>query len=169
MNGIEKSKARQYTLRGLAAGTAVALVAAAFATPPSGVVGTPKARAGFAVPVDIKLKVGDTPQVLHVTDAADTVMQQIVFSPGSQSGWHSHWGPAIVLVTKGELTVYQANDPTCTGVTYGVGQSYVEPTHQVHLARNVGSEDTEVWVTYLDVASGAAARIDATDPGNCQF
>jgi len=39
----------------------------------------------------------------------------------------------------------------------------------VHLARNEGTEDAEVWVTYLDVPPGTSARIDANDPGNCQF
>ena len=43
-------------------------------------------------------------QVLHVLNAQDTVVQQIVFGPGGHTGWHSHPGPVVVLVAQGELT-----------------------------------------------------------------
>ena len=76
----------------VAAGVAAAATAAR-ATPGWNLVGTVIARAGFADSVDLKLKLRDDKEVLHVTDAADTVMQQIVFGPGGQSGWHSHHGP----------------------------------------------------------------------------
>ena len=39
----------------------------------------------------------------------------------------------------------------------------------VHMARNLTSQNAEVWVIYLDVASGGSVRIDAADPGNCVF
>jgi len=39
----------------------------------------------------------------------------------------------------------------------------------VHIARNLTSQNTEVWVTYLDVPPGGSVRVDAADPGNCVF
>jgi hypothetical protein len=48
-----------------AAAAAAILSGAALATSGSGLVGTVMARAAFAEPVDIKLKVGDTPTVIH--------------------------------------------------------------------------------------------------------
>ena len=75
------------------------------ATPPSGILsGTVLARASFADPVDIEFKLeknkwdGTGQQVIHVRDAQQTVIQQIVIGPGGHTGWHSHPGPAVALV-----------------------------------------------------------------------
>jgi hypothetical protein len=147
-----------------------AIVTVARATPGSNIVGTVIARAGFADSVDVKLKLRDEHAVVHVADAADTVMQQIIFGPGGHSGWHSHPGPAIALVTSGELTLYSGDDPTCTGRTFGAGQAFVDRGQgHVHMARNQTGQNTEVWVTYLDVPPGQTVRVDAADPGNCLF
>jgi hypothetical protein len=153
------------------AGAAVAgLASVVLATPGSNVVGTIIARAGFADTVDIKLKLRDEPEVIHVAGAADTVMQQIIIGPGGHTGWHSHPGPAIALVKNGELTLYSSEDPTCTGRTFGAGQGFVDSGQgHAHIARNLTSQNTEVWVTYLDVPPGGSVRIDAADPGNCAF
>jgi hypothetical protein len=153
------------------AGAAVAALATlALATPGSNVVGTVIARAGFADSVDIKIKLRDERDVIHVPQAADTVMQQIVIGPGGHTGWHSHPGPAIVLVKNAELTLYSSEDPSCTGRSFGAGQAFVDSGQgHVHMARNLTSQNTEVWVTYLDVPPGGSVRIDAADPGNCVF
>jgi hypothetical protein len=133
------------------------------------VVATIMARAGFASPVDIKLKVGDTPEVLHVPAARDTVMQRIVFQPGNVTGWHSHPGPAIALITRGELWLYDGDDPSCTPEKFGVGQAFVDSGQgHIHMARSSPSQaETEVWVTYLDVPPGSGPRADVADPGFC--
>jgi len=155
----------------VAAGIAATVAAVVLADPATGVVGTVMARAGFIDPVDIKLKVGDQQkEVIHVPHAGDTVMQRIVFAPGGQSGWHSHPGPAIVLVARGELTLYSSDDPSCVGRHIGLGQGFVdEGQGHVHLARNLSGQETEVWVTYLDVPPGGGPRLDAADPGFCPF
>jgi quercetin dioxygenase-like cupin family protein len=130
------------------------------------------ARAGFADPVDIKLKIqeGQRQEIIQVRGAQDTVMQQIVIAPGGSTGWHSHPGPAIVLVKAGELTLYSSEDPTCTGRTYTAGQAFVDSGQgHVHIARNLAQSQTELWVTYLDVPPGESVRIDAPDPGTCGF
>ena len=162
---------KKYIASAAMAGAAVAALATGvFATPGSSVVGTVIARAGFPDSVDIKLKLRDEPEVIHVTHAQDTVMQQIIIGPGGHTGWHSHPGPAIALVTHGELTLYSSEDPTCTGRTFGAGQGFVDSGQgHVHMARNLTSQDTEVWVTYLDVPPTATVRLNADDPGNCVF
>jgi hypothetical protein len=151
-------------------GGAAALASVALATPGASVVGTIIARAGFPDVVDIKIKLRDEGEVIHVARAADTVMQQIVIGPGGHTGWHSHPGPAIALVKNGELTLYSSDDPTCTGRRFGAGQGFVDSGQgHVHMARNLTSQNTEVWVTYLDVPPGGSVRTDAADPGNCVF
>jgi quercetin dioxygenase-like cupin family protein len=153
---------------------AVSTVAgAALATPGSGILSAPVlARASFADPVDIKFKVGGLERDnIHVRDAQETVMQQIVIGPGGHTGWHSHPGPAVVLIKAGELTLYSSDDPTCTGRTYSAGQAFIDSGQgHVHIARNLSqTQNTEVLVTYFDVPVGGLFRIDAADPGTCPF
>lgn len=146
---------------------------AALATAPSGIVsGTVLARASFVDPVDIKIKVDGGPEeVIHVREARQTVIQQIVIGPGGQTGWHSHPGPVVVLVKAGELTLYSGDDPSCTSRTYSAGQAFIDAGQgHLHVARNLSlSQNTELWVTYFDVPPGGPFRIDAPNPGNCGF
>ena len=163
-------RVKKYVASLALAGTAAAALATGVLATPGTAVGTVWARAGFADPVDIKLKLRAEGEVIHVPHAADTVMQQIVIPPGGSTGWHSHPGPAIALVKNGELTLYSSDDPTCTGRPFGAGQGFVDSGQgHVHIARNLTSQNTEVWVTYLDVPPGGSVRIDAADPGNCVF
>jgi len=98
-------------------------------------------------------------------------MQQIIIGPGGSTGWHSHPGPAVVLIKSGELTVYSSDDPTCTGRTYSAGQAFIEHGQGlVQFAGNLSpSQNVEVWVTYFDVPPGGPFRLDAANPGNCGF
>ena len=110
-------------------------------------------------------------QPLHVRDARETVMQQIVIAPGGHTGWHSHPGPAVALVKGGDLTLYSSEDLTCAGRTYTAGQAFVDSGQgHLHIARNLSqSQNAEVWITYFDVPVGGPFRLDAPDPGICGF
>lgn len=158
----------------------VALAVTAFATPGSGVLSaTVFARASFVDPVNMKLMIthqrgeGKRPiqEGIRVLQARETVVQQIVLSPGGQTGWHSHPGPVIVLIKAGALTFYSGDDSACGSRTYTAGQSFIDSGQgHVHLARNESaSADLELWAVYLDVPPGGAFRIDAPAPGNCAF
>jgi len=152
--------------------TATALARAALMTPNSGVLtNNVVARAGFADATDLKFKVqGQSEQVTLVSNAQDTVMQQVVIAPGGYTGWHTHPGPVLVLVKAGALTLYSGEDPTCTGRTYTAGQAFVDRGQgHVHIGRNEGSENLEIWSAYFDVPPGQPFRIDAPSPGNCSF
>jgi quercetin dioxygenase-like cupin family protein len=157
----------------VAAAVSAALAVVAYATPNSGVlINNVVARAGFADLTDIKFKVttANGQEVAHVPNAQDTVMQQVVIAPGGYTGWHSHPGPVVVLVTKGTLTFYAEDDPTCTGRTYTAGQAFIDRGQgHVHIGRNEGSENLELWSAYFDVPPGQPFRIDAPAPGNCPF
>ena len=157
----------------IAAGIAL-LVGTAVATPGSGATATVVARAAFADHVDFKLSIRDNRpgrDNIHVRNAADTVMQQIQFGPDAVSGWHSHPGPAIILIKSGQLTFYSEDDGTCTGRTFSAGQAFIEPPGLVHFAHNPSlTEIAEVGVTYFDVSPELASpRIDEPAPGNCPF
>jgi quercetin dioxygenase-like cupin family protein len=168
---MAEKKLRQISV--LVAAVTVCLTGTALATPPSGIVsGTIVARGNFVDSLDVKLKIdGRGQEVIHVRDARETVMQQIVIGPGGHTGWHSHPGPVIVLVKAGALTFYSEDDRTCTGRTYTTGEAFIDSGQgHAHIARNLSSsENTELWVTYLDVPPGGAVRIDVADPGTCGF
>jgi quercetin dioxygenase-like cupin family protein len=155
----------------LCGAVATVIAAAALATPSSGIFSTIVARAAFVDPVDLKLKIDfGNQEVLHVTNARDTIVQNLLFQPGGQTGWHSHWGPTVVLVKSGSLTLYDGEDPTCTGRTYTAGQAFIDRGQgHVHLGANLGSETAELWTTFFDVPPGESPRIDAPDPGTCPF
>ena len=163
---------RRLTSAALVAAGMALLVGAAVATPGSGATATVVARAAFADHVDFKLTIRDNRRGrdnIHVRNAADTVMQQIQFGPDAFSGWHSHPGPAIILIKSGQLTFYSEDDRTCRGRTFSAGQAFIEPPGLVHFAVNQGTTPSVVWVTYFDVPPGLGPRDDAPAPGNCPF
>ena len=102
-------------------------------------------------------------------DREDVVVRQLTMAPGSTTGWHSHPGPAIVIVKQGTLSFYEATDPTCTAQAFTAGQGFVEAPGDVHIARNEGSTPVVLLITFLDVPVGGAFRLDARSPGNCPF
>lgn len=158
-----------------------ASASAALLTPGSGVTGTVFARASFADPTAIRFRVRDGSEHLiniNVPKAHETVVQQINIAPGGHTGWHGHPGPVVVLIKAGEMSFYDADDPTCTVRTYTAGQAFIDRGQgHVHIARNESTTtNLELWATYFDVpppppppASQSNFRIDAPAPGNCPF
>lgn len=132
--------------------------------------GTILARGPFADATDVQLRapVGGKPRVMNVQNARDVIVQQVTVDVGTQTGWHSHPGPVVVVVAAGSMTLYQADDPTCTGRTYNAGQSFVDPGQgNVHNARNEGGAQVQMYATYFDVPAGAGPAIPAANPGTC--
>lgn len=156
----------------LAAGGATVLAGAVLATPGSGVTGVVLARGAFLNSVDMKFKIdGGDPKVIHVGQAQDTVVQSLAIAPNGTTGWHSHPGPVVVVVSAGTLTLYSADDPTCTPRHYSAGESFIDSGQgHAHIARNLSAtQTTEILATYFDVPPLGAFRLDAPDPGNCSF
>lgn len=153
---------RRNVLSVVIASTAIVGLAAAgvaFATPGSKVTSVVEAR-GFAE--EKVMTRGNQPY--------DVVVQTLTFEPGGTTGWHTHPGMVVAVVKSGTLTVYDADDKSCTPQVFGAGQVYVDHGYgHVHIARNEGATATEVKATYLDVPIGEPVRIDADDPGNCSF
>ena len=167
--GLRKLGGRWLWVMGVAAVT-VGATGIVLATPGSGAQGTILGRAVFKETVDIKIKLRDEREVIQAPGAGETVIQRIVLAAGGHTGWHSHPGPAIALVVRGELTLYSGEDPSCTPHTYSAGQAFVDSGQgHVHLARNLLNSETEVLVTYLDVPVGGGVRVDVADPGVCVF
>ena len=92
-----------------------------------------------------------------------------IWDVGGSTGWHTHLGHTLIIVTAGAVTQYQGDDPTCTGTVYTAGMSFVDEggTH-VHIVRNEGTVQAQVIAVRL-IPTGQPGRIDAADPGNCHF
>ena len=148
------------SLFGLMAGVAVA-TPGLLATPSTPVRGT------IAEPFKVKVKgVID----LKTKDPIDVADQTITLQAGGHTGWHSHPGPVLVVIKSGTLTVYRADDPSCTPTVYPAGSSFIDPGgDNVHIARNEGTTPVELLATYL-LPIGAGPRTDVVQaPGNCAF
>lgn len=116
----------------------------------------------------VKRITGDWHVEVKAHRGLDLAVQQIVFQPGGQSGWHSHPGPVFIQVVSGTMTFYESDDPSCTPVVRTAGEGFLDVGEHAHIARNeTGTPATNV-VTYF-APPGAALRIDQPRPGNCPF
>ena len=111
---------------------------------------------------DAKLRIiAKEPVDVHVSD--------INVNPGGSSGWHSHPGPSIVIVRSGTATVYESDDPTCTGVEHPVGSGFVDGGgSHVHRVVNQDTVNPLQLVAVQIVPAGTTnLRIDANKPPQC--
>jgi quercetin dioxygenase-like cupin family protein len=103
---------------------------------------------------------------INTKGESDVHMLENRIAPGGSFGWHSHPGPSLVIVKTGALTLYHADDPSCTPEVVEAGSGFVDDGGDTHLVRNEGSIETVVYVMSL-VPRGAARRIDQPQPSNC--
>jgi quercetin dioxygenase-like cupin family protein len=135
------------------------------ATPASGVTVEPIGAGTLPSPIDAKFKLPSG--VVH-TDVSKITMAKVTIAPAGDTGWHQHGGPIWVVIASGTLTLYDGDDPSCTGVVYPPGSAFMDPGNHTHIARNEGSENLVVYAVYMTPAGGAL-RIDVPAPGNCPF
>jgi quercetin dioxygenase-like cupin family protein len=77
---------------------------------------------------------------MNVKGNSDVYVTRHTFQPGQHTGWHTHPGPSLITVISGELTVYEADNPTCAPTVYHVGDSFTDiGCGDVHLVRNEGT------------------------------
>jgi hypothetical protein len=90
-----------------------------------------------------------------------------VWKPGGTTGWHTHPGPSLVIVTAGTLRVYEGDDPTCSPHEYSAGMGFVDPGDgHTHVVRNEGSVDASTTAVQF-IPATAMRRIDAPASGYC--
>ena len=84
--------------------------------------------------------------------AVDMVVRTNDYAPGSSTGWHTHPGPVFITVVAGQVTFYEADDPTCTPKVVSAGEGYVD-TGRGHIGRNeTGQPAKDVTVIIAPVA-----------------
>jgi hypothetical protein len=139
-----------------------------FASPASGVTPTLLARGSF-----------DSFKVMSFPDGAglfkaeakqpiDLVVRRHEYTAGSSTGWHAHPYPVFITVISGQVTFYEAGDPSCTPHVVSAGQGYVD-SGEGHIGRNeTGQPAVDVSVIMAPV--GAVFREELPAPGRfCAF
>jgi quercetin dioxygenase-like cupin family protein len=150
-------------LASLAAGVAT------WGSPASGVTPTLLARGAYG-PFKVKAEDQALGFQAKARNPIDVVVRQHDYLPQSSTGWHTHPGPVFITVTKGTLTFYEYDDPTCTphvvsaGEIYPEGGGYVDTGHG-HIGRNETDEPAQD-VTVIVAPPGEAFRgeLDAPSP-----
>ncbi len=101
---------------------------------------------------------------------SDVYVQSNVWQPGGSTGWHTHPGHSLIMVTAGTVTAYEGDDPACTPHVYTQGMGFVDPGGgHVHIIRNESTTDVAQTVAVQLIPAAAARRVDVADPGNCHF
>ena len=170
--GQVPTKRRLFVVMALAAAIALPALATGdaitMASPPSGVTPTLLARGTYE-----RYKVKSS---LHQPNdyraeakvPTDIVVRQHDYASGSTTGWHSHPGTVFITVTKGQITFYHYDDPTCTPHVVMAGQGYVDTGHG-HIGRNETSEPAQD-VSVIIAPEGEAFRGELDAPGPfCDF
>jgi uncharacterized cupin superfamily protein len=106
---------------------------------------------------------------LKTRGLSDVYVQSNVWDPGGTTGWHTHPGHSLIIVTAGVITAYEGDDPTCTPHVYTPGMGLVdEGGEHVHVLRNEGTVEASTIAVQL-IPAAATRRIDAPNPGHCSF
>ena len=106
---------------------------------------------------------------LRTKGLSDLYVQSNAWQPGGTTGWHTHPGLSLVIVTEGTVTAYEGEDPTCAPHVYTQGMSFVDVVNgHTHVLRNEGGVVARTVAVQL-IPAGSMRRIDAPAPGNCSF
>lgn len=105
-------------------------------------------------------------------DGADLFVQHVRLPANADTGWHTHPGPALVLVVNGALTYEDAFGNECRQITYTArwpepGEGFVDRGFG-HVHRAIaGSDGADFYVVYLLPPGSATHVVGATAPPEC--
>jgi hypothetical protein len=103
----------------------------------------------------------------------DLYVQSNAWPALSSTGWHTHPGPSLVVITAGTVTAYEGDDPTCSPHLYsallpGVPNHFIDPGGgHVHVVRNEDALTPAAGVAVQLIPGGELRRIDAPAPDSC--
>lgn len=157
---------------------AVAYTVKLQATPASGFAGTTLALGRFGE-IDVSHQAffpGSTDRQKNVwlsfqktKGPSDVYVQSNTWQAGGTTGWHTHPGHSLIIVTAGTVTTYEGHDPDCQPHVYTVGMGFVdEGGEHVHVIRNEDVIEAKTIAVQL-IPAGAGRRADAERNPACAF
>src|SRR5262249_16917452 len=104
---------------------------------------------------------------------SDLYVQSNTWQIGATTGWHSHPGHSLIVITSGTVTNYESERHSCSAHVY-TGTPELPATlvdeggDHVHQIVNPGVTVATGYAVQL-IPAGALRRIDAAQPQNCPF
>ena len=100
-------------------------------------------------------------------NTTDIVMAKFTVDVGGDTGWHTHPGPMLITIAKGQFKLINfTEEDGCTEQVFGAGEGFVGSPNMVHIGRSVGEEPVVGYVTFLNVpVGGATLDPSPEDPG----
>ena len=104
---------------------------------------------------------------------SDLYIQSNTWQVGATTGWHSHPGHSLIIITSGIVTDYESeNGRRCTSAVYDATlkpQTLVDSGgNHIHQIVDTGGTVATGYTVQL-IPSGANRQIDAAQPANCSF
>lgn len=105
---------------------------------------------------------------------SDLYVQSNTWQVGATTGWHSHPGHSLIVITSGTVTDFESDSKhPCTATVYTGTPAQPatlvdEGGDHVHQIVNTGGTVATGYAVQL-IPAGAARRIDAPQPENCPF
>jgi quercetin dioxygenase-like cupin family protein len=125
---------------------------------------------GRAVTRRVKVSVPSVQRLMACSGsgACDIAFQQLTFSPGAHTGWHTHPGPTFVAVVQGEGTLYHGI-AGCPAHKYAAGSGFFQPSSEVHNFRNETAGTVVLHAFYIlpPGTPNTAIRTDQPQPTSC--
>ena len=90
-------------------------------------------------------------------DGGRLFVQHLTLGPGQKSGWHTHPGPAIVMVVSGSLTLEEPLGANCKTQTASTGEGFVNAGGNLHQA-TAGASGADTWAVYVLPPDAHAVR-----------
>jgi hypothetical protein len=166
-----RSKLMHWVVATVVAIAVAVLVGNAMATPGNGFKGTTLVKGTFddidvfnqMVPQDANgSRIGKQVwlSLQKTKGPSDLYIQSNVWEVGGSTGWHTHPGHSLIILTAGSVTEYDGDDPSCTPRVLVAPVTFVDPGgSHAHLIRNEGSVPAEGYAVQL-IPAGAPRRID---------
>src|SRR4051794_24146210 len=107
-------------------------------------------------------------ETIKTKGSSDLYVQQNTWDPRAcgcipTTGWHTHDGPSLVIVTVGTVTAYDGDDPTCTPHIYSAvpgNNEFVDPGDgHVHILRDESGAVAKTIAVQL-IPSGSPRKED---------